>query len=393
MTFPALTEEHLIVEVRTSANPDADRLKLTRLLVGQSEDLQEVFLEGRKSGHSAAEVKTRLIPVLDKLLPDGSNEEVAAYLADEYTQVGNSILLISSTTGRAIARLTDEDLYKPSPVPREDGSMVQPQGLRLKPEVEAAITLWVHDRDREAAILSDLRLKQPHSISLLGASERRFLVATQEGRRVLLQSLREALPSVLEEHATGTVKTFLEFFEKGDPPTDVSLDELPIEIMGASIIHPLLELKARNYQHDPYTLLLRQTAAGWVRSLALSIVTEAQRRSSTQTPISISSVSDPEGCFWIGSPDVLVTLQRQHPKVVGLPVDTSWAGAVAVSKSSFPVGYLTTIPESGVCYGSDVFDRWSISATMGVYLRLDWSKVRLEVFEDIPVTGASIELG
>src|SRR5262249_48618351 len=103
--------------VTTLAKPKADQLVASRFIVQRSARAAAAFLENKDRGAEA--ITEAIIPLLQEELEGSPAEvaEVARFLADEYVQIGDAVLVIDRETGRAIARITDEDMWQPPDVP------------------------------------------------------------------------------------------------------------------------------------------------------------------------------------------------------------------------------------------------------------------------------------
>jgi hypothetical protein len=382
------------VEVLTKADPIPGLLRMARAIVQRTPELRAVFAMARNEGWDAERLADALATALSPYFSGPVSEEsqniqaVAAYLADEYLQVGDSILLISSQTGRAIARLRDEDFYQPLPVPREDGTMVTP-GKRIRPDVEAFIIQWQFDRGYEEAAKQAVLAKLLQTQLLQEAGDRRVLYATRQGRKVLVSEMRQHLPNIIPNYCKGVMgKLFDHLPIVKEEPKDPALTSLGEFVNHARATYPLQDKRAKNLRHDAWTSILATTASGWVRSLAGYLLSAGHGEGYGSVPLGYLSGTDSEG-LWITSANVSVALTNMRSEMNVLSVNTDGDFALCLEGQC---GCLL-IEETGYeLQGREIFDRWDIASTFKVRVWIDWSRVRRYLLSDVPVTGLSFEV-
>jgi hypothetical protein len=86
--------------------------------------------------------------------------EVAQYLADEYFQLGDAVLICDRTTGKAIARISDADMYQPPDQVRESGNLAKPLP-RLNPNLEGFLVSYIFEQERDRQLRADILATLP----------------------------------------------------------------------------------------------------------------------------------------------------------------------------------------------------------------------------------------
>ena len=101
-----------IPQVQTLARPVAASLLAARHEAQRNPVLQKLVCQARKEKWSATQLAEAITPELTARLEDTPEQiaQVAQYLADEYSQIGDALLIVSNVTGKAIARITDKDI-------------------------------------------------------------------------------------------------------------------------------------------------------------------------------------------------------------------------------------------------------------------------------------------
>ena len=360
--------------VTTLARPATGSLLQARADVQRDPELQALFREAKEQGHSSEwlgdNLAARLAGLWDGNLPEAL--EAARYLADEYAQLGEGILIVSSETGKVIARLDEKDLYQPAPVPRESGGMAIPLP-RIEPGMEALIVSWVFEKGREERIEAILTERAHQTALLREEGDRRLWVATRKGRARLAQSLSEDHPMTLLARSGGTAGAFLKHF-------DLAL-EAPSEGQGQTY---RLGMTMALRVHDPLTTNLRYdrlgsmrgvVAQGWVRDLGRQIAEEVRRKNfPSRLELSIEDITKPvlqASDTWVADPDVLLALLRVQAGTPILPVN----GAPTLGLKG-KVGVIV-VPERFDVQNREVFGRWEVLATLDVRVFVqDWSRMQ-----------------
>lgn len=387
LTKPAGTEisvSRVDVKVLSKSNPAPGLLRRARVAVQTTPEITDLFKQARTEGRPAEWLKERLVPELEKCFPEEPVEQEATYLADEYTQIGDSILLVSAETGRALARITDEDMYQPAAVPRESGNMVTP-ARRLKPEIEGFIVQWTFDQARERETVEHLLERLPQTDLLRVDGDSRLLLTSRSGRRVLASQVQSALPTLLES-STGLAKAFLDFFPLGKPPEGgfVCLKDLKAHGTGMQLLQDPL---ARNLRFDVRQSLLSSSATGWIRDLARQLASAAIQGGHFKPSVTVAeALTGRASGLWLATPNAAKCLQG-HARV--MPVSLELEMGVYLTE---PAGYLDVDPNEFWCRTKEVHDKWTVETEMGANLWVDWSKVYAAELIDVPVTGTSVEV-
>lgn len=381
---PVLTSSaRMSVEVKTSANPISGVLRLARMALMEDPGMVEVFREAK--GQPAEWLKSRILPFLETYFgaQDKEVEEVATYLADETFQLGEGQLLISSTTGRALARITDADFYQPAPVLRESGNLVErPRAIR--PEIEGQIIQWTFDRDFEDHTTMSLASRLPSGISQ-EAEERKLSFSTLAGRQALVQRLKEDLPQVLPS-CRGIARTFLEFFplaEGTHPLTSVRIE------VSSEYKAPMQDPTARNLSFDVETSVRSGIATSWVRAAAKGLFEATSPSSRPSQTVGEAFVGRASG-LWIGSENVHMAFLRS----VGQTVPFLAVPGLPDSEALFvrePAGVLQVNPDTFWVRSREVRLTWRVEADLGATLWFLPSKVERVALEGVAVGGQSVE--
>lgn len=373
--FSDVTEiERSIPEVRTLARPTAIPLIAARNEVQRNLTLQRLFKQSREEQWDAAKLAAAIEPELSDRLDDGTPgqaHEVAVYLADEYTQIGNTLLIVSSTTGKAIAQISEDDIWQPPPVPRESGGMATPLP-RLRPDLHGFLVQWVFDEEREKRTIADLATRVNQTELLHVEGDRRLWPATKVGRANLTQHLNDRLPTLLQA-TQGNARVFLDKFEVRMEPSNWSNLEPLIKCtaVSRSVTH-IADSLAMNLRYDPLTALGAQVATGWVRDIALSLALAAKDKAYAMVKIEYDRVTHTElfdTDFWLGDPRSLVHVQPLVPSslpVVDAPLTGLRQGAV---------GAIVLDPSSYECRSRELFDRWEVVAVVEYTLYVNWVQV------------------
>lgn len=236
----------------------------------------------------------------------------AQYLAEEVLQAGDRIILSSTETGYAIGALDPSYLEEQPRVMRENGRLGI--GLpRLKPEVEAALTLWFSDRGREKGAIDFFSAR-------LGISglDTRLLILSRNGRQAIATAIGQLDPTALLDSARGILREFWSRLQPvtTEPDTEPSVSGQTVS--GTDFgISDLLALS-----------VVHQHASNTRASLAAGVLREMARLISVIPGLpSVSSDSGPG--FWIAPPEAVSVLLQKNPLNRVLPV----VGAQTVSLS------------------------------------------------------------
>jgi hypothetical protein len=373
--------------VNSLAQPVPELLLLARLVAQQDPDVRSVFIQAKGEKWSAERLAVALEePLQSRLTTDDPQKvfQVARYLADEYEQMGDTMLLIDRKTGRAIGRITDEDVWTPAPVPREDGTLAQPLP-RLKPELEAFLVMWHFEKGREAQLLSDIAPGLHPTDLIKQEGDPRLLPVTRAGRTHLVAQLREELPNLLGR-TSGGVGQFLSHFDirESDPSLGTSYEPLLRCTAVARSVTGIQDPKAMNLRFNRLGGLCGTVGNSWgreiARTLAVAAKTHFDPMPKDYTHFSTEDMADIK--VWSGDSDILNALIRDiFPKrQVTLPVDhTPLVGLCGKA------GAIVVRPDSYECQGRELFDRWEVVARFEFTLWVDWAEVRVFDLTGIPV--------
>jgi hypothetical protein len=381
----AIDPRKLEPNVLSRVNPSRVDLMQVRFDVQHNPEIQELFRQFKKEGWE----KSRLVDLLTtKLLstwPEGEDPaEAVEYLVDEYDQLGEGIHLVSTETGRVSVILSEDDIYTPPMVAREDGSMAQPLD-RIRPEVESAIVTWFHDQGREQNIVRALAERGHQTALLREMGDPRLLVATRRGRQHIVDSFGELNPKTLLEAAGGTSAAFLKHF--------TLRHEMPAVPEGHVHVTGSVQSKSRMGIQDPTTtnLLHNRPAVmaaalvqGWVREIARRLTLVAEGLSIWDLNLEKSDPI-PKG-LWILPPDLVRPFKNRDSSLMILPVE----GANPVLLVS-EVGFLK-VPEAFQAKNFEAFDRWEAKAALSFDMTVDLRAVKLYrvTGQDLAVQGSLI---
>ena len=338
-------------EVRTLARPVAVNLLAARTEVQRNGDLQVAFVKAKAEGWTPEKLAETVQSVLAEKV-EGSSEairEVALYLADEYLQGEGGILLVSKETGRAIARITEEDIWQPSPVRREDGSLVTPLP-RLRPDLEGFLVQWTFDRGREEQRFASLTPWQSQSPAAKQI--------TRGGRQALARQIEGSLDRLLAD-LTGSARDFLDFVRWTETETPIEgYTQLARRTAFIRTRTPIADLKSFNLRFDVLGTQKAVLGTSLLKEMARTLTLDYPDPQVCRTPSS-------EGVgFWVTARDTASPLRA-------LVVDSD------VTLGLLPEAcVLVTHPDSYRLVSREVFDRWEVGVFMDYTLWVDWSRVR-----------------
>lgn len=371
------SERQIEPVVVSEADPLPQDLLDVRAEVQFTPKLQSVFRQALDEKWSADRLADLLTTELMILRQDDTDPSVAArFLADEFTQIGPAgVQLISTSTGRIAAILREEDIYKPAPVPREGSSTLAQPLDRIRPDLEAAVVMWFHDKGREENILQALAARGHQTELLKEIGDPRLLVATKKGRRHIVASLAKIEPKALLESAGGRAGTFLRQFTLIDGTEEPPHDELVLikgEVSAKSIMG-VQDPLTTNLNHNRPATLRAALVGGWVRHLArlLSMKVHSTGQVS-HLDLSDPGVKIPDG-FWVAPPDFVRPLTSRVPKVEVFPVESSEPIAIHISPQKMGI---IRIPREFEALSQDFFDRWETSAHLHFEMWVDLSRIQ-----------------
>ncbi len=388
-------------DVLTLARPVPKFLLASRQVVQRSAKLQEAFRRSREEKWPASQLALELEEPLQGLLDTDNPQDVvqvALYLADEYQQMGDTMLLIDRDTGKAIARITDADLWQPDPVPREGGGMAVPLP-RLRPELEAFLVLWHFEKGREEKLLAEITPTLHQTDLLKQEGDPRLLPVTRAGRAHIVDQLREQLPRLLLM-ASGPVGAFLNRFELrgNDPPEGHSYEPLLRCTAIARSVSGVMDPKTMNLRFNRLGNLCGVIANSWGREIARTL-TVAAREHFTPEPRDYTTLTEEElsnASAWVGGPDMIRAMREElFPKhqfaLRGdvLPVEHAPLTAL-LRKPGMCVGAIVINEESYECKGREIHDRWEVGAKIEYTLWLDWSMIQAFDLTNVPCFATAL---
>ncbi len=373
------------VEVKSKANPAAGILRQVRVVIQQPE-VAELF----KSTPMEA-LPGKLLAHLQKAFTEyGYHTEVlqdaVTYILDEFVQIGGSILLISPHTGRAIARLTEEDIYQPQSVPREHGGMAVP-AKRLRPELEGFLVHYSFERVREQDDLGLISLRVPHTTDLVReVGDPRLLFTTLNGRREIRHQIAEILPNLLDTAKRSRLSPASYLLTRFLPPSDQELlrgPDFTVEV-GSRYRTPLVDATARNLNFDVKRVVLESTVTSWTRELATNILARLGSEFSHNMTEWMGS-PDHTNIMFVMSPNTAKHLSPDRPTLV---VNQFRDGVVLGVEG--PVLGALRVQDTGIDT-REVHDRWTATTYAKVDVWLDTSRFAVFEVKDVPVSGVTVE--
>jgi len=382
MADPDKALQVLAPEVRTLARPARGPLLAARGVIQRSAAIQDTFVqakaEGWDEGRLAEAIQEPLLEALQST--PGEVRQAALYLAAEFLQFGDTLLLISRETGRAMARITEDDIWQPPAVPRESGGMALPLP-RLRPDLEGFLYQYEHEQGREAKLQADLAVRTNQTAFLAVEGDRRLNVSTRQGRRIIEQEIQARGTQVLSG-ATGLIQAFLQHFVE-TPQEGMTQALIGVALARTRMMIP--DLVAVNYRFDHASGQQHSLTNEWVREIARGVSVEAHRRWPA-TEVRFSEVTErtlQECKFWVADPSISAALFRV-PGVSVLHVP----GAQPVGFNHRPAGALVIEPGSLHVEGREVAERWSVAGRFSYQLYLDWSSVVTLQITDCPIQDA-----
>ncbi len=368
--------------VSTLARPSPGPLIAARNNVQRRPELKEVFVRAKQQGWTADRLAKELEPVLENRI-DGdaaSIAQVALYLADEYLQIGDGILLIDPDTGKALARVTDDDIYEPM-VPRGEGADAHlVKGLpRLNPSLEGLIVEWKFNRTREGEIAAAMAQRIHQTDLLREEGDTRLLPVTRAGRNQIVEAVREALPKCIPS------SSFIRrHFGINEPTGD--LQPLLRCVGVAKSLTPIHDLHGLNLRHDQFTAICARTTTQWVRDVSLTIALHAKSVETTKMDYSEFNPAKYESVgTWVADPNFTEVLGRRSTPVL-------YVESAPLTGLLGRVGVIEIDESSYECRAREFHGRWEVVAKFSYTLWVDWTAIRSFDIENVPVSGVSVEV-
>lgn len=361
-----------VPNVHTLAKPEAADLLKARHAVGLRRDLHEAFLafQGQPySEETAQKLAESIEPILLKEFErnPASVPMTARYLADEYLQIGDTILIIDPKTGKAIAKITDEDFWTPSPVPREDGTMAH-STPRLRPDLQGALVRWRFDTEREKETLSSLSEKVLFTPLDYEKSDSnpKLLPTTRTGREELVQQLNDFTPSDIIQSLSGTTRMFLDAWREGEPSNVFAFQPfLGLEAISCSTFG-LQDLRARNLSFSVRTSSKVTIATSWARAIAKQLL--EMTLSTPSTEVDFSQIEADPTSLWLTEAHGAWHLQLKGQKAFSTGESTD-SGKALRFLSHKCLGYVAF--RRYVVDSREIHDRWEILGRLTYDLYVD----------------------
>jgi hypothetical protein len=384
----------LTPEVHTLARPKVIPLIAGRGVVQRSGAVRALFDQAKKEGWTPERLAGAITPGLEEQLEATPEEvvEVAQYLADEFFQLGDAILLCDRETGRAMARITPDDMYQPPDVRREHGGMATPL-KRLNPNLEGFLVSYVFEEARDRQMLAAIQATLPQTDYLREVGDVRLNPVTRAGRARVTQNVRAELPDVLGT-VQGAGRAFLNLFEPEIPERSFSMKALQKQKATSRGRQKIVDPKAANLNFSWEATLKARIGAGWVREMAAYLVNEA-RKETDDVPVSVHTTLDKlaphhiEGMnLWVGDAATCMAIQRLAPpgnRPIILSCSPDYGGVIGMSTLKGPIGMLIPTPDSYSFSTREMHLHWEMLAEMEYTLFVDWSLVRYLEVTDIPV--------
>lgn len=378
-------EKVLAPVVHSTANPGVELLLQMRAIVSKDKDLEALFIRSRKEQLGVEWLRDQLAAHIYPLITvECLFEDIvqaSLYLADEYNQLGEGYLIISTETGRAVSVLTEDDLYDPGLMARHGGSMA-PALQRIKPGTETMLVSYAHEKSREEQVLARLKEKYPQTALLREEGDNRFRIATRSGRKGIAQELAGDDPRELLRRSGGTTGMFLRHFplvdDFEDDPESVLLAATAAFRSQLNVPDPL----AINISHNRLGTLRGAAPQGWVRDICRTLAETAHKtKRALPVPIEDLTFGDLDGVeLWIVDPDIYKEMLKIHPSVQAVPVE----GVDPIGLKGV-VGHLF-VPREFTVESQERFNRWEVVANLPFQLIVDFDKIRI-----LPISGISRE--
>jgi hypothetical protein len=378
----------LEVEVISSARPNSNLLRSIRLLIPQSEPIRQVFLDAQAEPELDRSVKVdrqRLHGVLHEIYPHEEIGEVAEYLADEFEQLGDGILLVSTDTGKAVAKISEDSLYQASSVPRESGTMVE-RGLMIKPEIEAFLTYWSFENEREKNIRHQVLARLNQTDLQREEGDRRTLVLSKVGRRDIAQAVQDSIGEAFRNSA-GKALSLLDYFPVGGSMTEPCT---PIKIiLWSRVRRKVQDLLSTNPKYDALTATLAAVTSSWIRSIVSTLLKEATSRKTEWPARSLDEALEDHGRggMWFCEPNLARALLDHGCRVFAAPGPSNLA--IHLFRQS---GYLELDDEKIGTNHREVHDRWTVESAAEIVLHACWDYIDIVPIMGDFTSGISVEV-
>ena len=393
--MPEPTElARLTPEVHSLARPSVRPLIAARGVVQRSEPVRALFVQAKAEGWTSEQLAGAITPFLTEALECEPQEaiEVAQYLADEFAQIGDAVLLCDRTTGKAIARITEEDIYQPPKQRREGSTELATPLKRLNPNLEGFLVSYIFEEARDREMVTAIQARLPQSDFLREVGDDRLNPITRAGRTRVTQAVRDALPDLLVG-VQGAGRTFLDLFPvSSSTEVRAGCTSLAAQMAKAEGRQLIVDPKSMNLRFSWESTLKARIGAGWVRDIAAQLVNEARTGTRKDlrlsVPYSLLGQEHIEGMnLWVGDPASCLAIQRIAPsnkRPAILPCAPEFSGVVGLSTLG-PVGAVVVAPNSYSFVTREIHGHWENLAEMVYTLCVDWTRVRYMEVTDLPV--------
>lgn len=380
----------LDIEVVSSANPDPSLLRAIRYLLQQNEELRQVFVDAQTEGEAGGPRQVdrqRLVGLLSEAYPHEGLDQVAEYLSDEFEQIGEGVLLISPETGKAVARVSTESLYKAAPVPRESGNMIE-RGLMIRPDVEAYLAYWSFEKSRETGLRREVIARLNQTELQREEGDPRTLVLSKAGRRTISQQVHDSVASAFRD-SSGPAKTLLEFFPLGKEAFPLSDSCVPLKILPWSRVRRRVQDHLSvNPKYDALTATLASVTSSWARSILGSFLEAAATQPIQREPEDLDSLLQGRSDgVWICEPNLARAILDRGVRV--FPVNGPPNMAVHLVRE---VGYLEFDESKIGTNHRELHDRWTVESVAEVVLNIYWDFVDIFPVKGEFTSGVSVEV-
>ena len=364
-------------EVRTLARPTSVRLLSARHETQRSPELRAAFVQSKAEGWSADKLADTLLPLLEARL-EGTTEELhqaALYLADEYQQIGDSMLIVSRETGKVIARITEADVWQPPETRREDGSLVKPLP-RLRPELHGFLVQTAFDAGNEARVRDELARRATSTEYLAQEGNPRLRVATRAGRLDMVSQIRSGASELLG-NLRGLPREFLQAFDV--TTVDGTYEGSPVlrSVAFSRTRTNIADQRTVNLSFDVLAHQQGAIGAGWVREILRAIA--LAHPDVREVSFDAIQEADLDGAkLWAGN-HAVVSLLRILGQALYMNSDR------AVGFKPGKVGTLVIHPDTCDIRSREVFDRWEVAASIEFTAWVDWSRIVGREIKDAPI--------
>ena len=382
-----------IPKVTTLARPAARTLISARFEVQRNAFIRTAMekFKGDTDPDASSKLAAELQPLLAEALGASDEEvsETARYLADEYLQIGDAVLIVSRETGMPLARITDDDIWQPGLVPRDNGNMATPLA-RLRPDLEGFLVRWTFERSREEKLVEELSKRVATTEFLAKNGDPRLYATTRAGREIIVEDLRGALPDLLPKALGGSLGQFFSAFHFAPPPEGAQVKTYQGFKAYARINTPLMDHKARNLLFDIIGSHRSLIAAQWAREIARTLSCLAHKETAVRE-VHFPSFTAVKG-FWVASPEEASAMRSHLARYFLIPV-----GGAETMRIVDPPMY-DTDRRSHIVLGEtnivqrEVHDRWEVAATIDYDLHVDWTTMQAVRFTDLPTVEVEAQL-